>query len=389
MAVYRPVWDLMLVMRGSDGRSNMTRPSVFIGSTKERLDVAQAIESNLQYAADVTLWTLVFELSRGYLESLVETARQFDFAVLALTADDLVQSRGQTVLGPRDNVLFELGLFTGLLGRERTFILEDRSQSLKIPTDLFGVTMASYDGSRADKNFEAAVSPACTQVMGRIDELGPLHVGSLPEFCSLFRDAVRESLGLQRIWAEYKLEECLGQVRRLVSADELEYGENDHDLVMGHLYGNTSAGDWIHAVSYDELADWKDALLGVQYSDINFDTAKKGVKAERIFVYDDVAELRALRPVLDRQKSNRIKVRIACASGLDRGKLHHENRLILSVKALGRYTVWPEHSPDGKLIKATVSWNPRTIQRFERIYKIVRSVSKPWDARTKKEVPGD
>ena len=195
MAVYRPVWDLMLVMRGSDGRSNMTRPSVFIGSTKERLDVAQAIESNLQYAADVTLWTLVFELSRGYLESLVETARQFDFAVLALTADDLVQSRGQTVLGPRDNVLFELGLFTGLLGRERTFILEDRSQSLKIPTDLFGVTMASYDGSRADKNFEAAVSPACTQVMGRIDELGPLHVGSLPEFCSLFRDAVRESLG--------------------------------------------------------------------------------------------------------------------------------------------------------------------------------------------------
>ena len=42
---------------------------------------------------------------------------QFDFAVMILSPDDMTESRDQSYASPRDNVLFELGLFMGRLGR--------------------------------------------------------------------------------------------------------------------------------------------------------------------------------------------------------------------------------------------------------------------------------
>ncbi len=74
---------------------------------------------------------------------MVQLPSQFDFAVLVLTPDDMVQSRGTSSLTPRDNVLFELGLFMGGIGRDRTFVVHDRSQAMRMPSDLAGVTTAT------------------------------------------------------------------------------------------------------------------------------------------------------------------------------------------------------------------------------------------------------
>jgi predicted nucleotide-binding protein len=38
-------------------------------------------------------------------------------------------------MAPRNNVLFELGLLMGGLGRERTFFVYDKMQDAKVPTD--------------------------------------------------------------------------------------------------------------------------------------------------------------------------------------------------------------------------------------------------------------
>ena len=75
-------------------------------------------------------------------------------------------------LSPRDNVLFELGLFMGRLGRSRTFVIRPRGESIKIPSDLAGLTTAIYDSNRADKNYEAAVGPACDNIRKLIHKLG-------------------------------------------------------------------------------------------------------------------------------------------------------------------------------------------------------------------------
>src|SRR3954453_11271355 len=44
---------------------------------------------------------------------------------------------------PRDNVVFEAGLFGGVLGMRRTFILH--ANGAKLPTDLLGLTCVRYD----------------------------------------------------------------------------------------------------------------------------------------------------------------------------------------------------------------------------------------------------
>lgn len=153
--------------------SSQVVPSVFIGSSSEGLEVARSVEFNLKDDAEVTLWHHgAFGLNKGYLESLVEALERFDFAILVLTPDDFVSSRNVVLLAPRDNIMFELGLFMGALGRNRTFAVCSDDPRMKIPTDLAGVNLLQYRSSRADGNLLSATSPACTLIRKSIKELG-------------------------------------------------------------------------------------------------------------------------------------------------------------------------------------------------------------------------
>jgi len=154
--------------------ANAAKPSVFIGSSTTGEPIARAVEQNLSYKSETYLWPHMFPPGKSNLESLVESAATLDFAVLVLTPDDLTVSKGHTLNSPRDNVLFELGLFMGRLGRERTFAVYNRDEPIKLPSDLAGVTLASYPKYSGPPNLAAQVSSACTPVLNAIDSLGPL-----------------------------------------------------------------------------------------------------------------------------------------------------------------------------------------------------------------------
>ena len=150
----------------------MSRPTLFVGSSSEGYGIAQAVQVNLDGACEVKLWTQgVFGLTKGTLESLVMVVDEFDFAVLVLTADDLNISRGGAKPAARDNVLFELGLFIGSLGRDRTFIIHSRADGPALPSDLAGVSTATYE-PHADGNLEAALGAACARIQSAITRLG-------------------------------------------------------------------------------------------------------------------------------------------------------------------------------------------------------------------------
>ena len=122
------------------------RPRVFIGSSIEGLEIAQALQINLDYVAEVSLWTdNIFELSTSTMGSLNQILNQVDYSIFVLTPDDLTKSRDTDFFSPRDNVIFELGLFSGKIGLNRTFIVHPRNIKLKIPTDLLGITTATYE----------------------------------------------------------------------------------------------------------------------------------------------------------------------------------------------------------------------------------------------------
>ncbi|HXG98321.1 MAG TPA: nucleotide-binding protein, partial [Gemmatimonadales bacterium] len=150
------------------------KPTVFVASSVEGLEIAEAIHCNLEYSAEVTPWsTGIFSLSRSALESLLESAERFDFAVFVLTADDVATIRGASVSIARDNVIFELGLFIGKLGKNRCFFVIPRGgDALHLPTDLVGLTPATFDSSRSDRNWQAALVPACFQIKAAIRDLG-------------------------------------------------------------------------------------------------------------------------------------------------------------------------------------------------------------------------
>jgi hypothetical protein len=151
----------------------MAKPALFIGSSSEGLDFARAVRSLLAQDVEVTLWNEgFFAVGNTFIESLFNALPRFDFAAVVLTPDDLTTSRDLTSLSPRDNALFELGLFMGRLGRERTFVVRPRSDDMKIPSDLAGLTTAPYDWPRADANHKAAVGPACDSIRDIIRSLG-------------------------------------------------------------------------------------------------------------------------------------------------------------------------------------------------------------------------
>ena len=107
--------------------------------------VASALATQLEGHARVQVWnTSTFEPGSFTLEALLLQLSRSDLAVFVLSPDDLTASRGVSQRSPRDNVIFEAGLFLGRLGRARTFLLFDTTQKPKLPTDILGLTLLTY-----------------------------------------------------------------------------------------------------------------------------------------------------------------------------------------------------------------------------------------------------
>jgi hypothetical protein len=132
---------------------------MFIASSVENLDLAYAAQEGLEHDVESTVWNQgVFTLSRTTMSSLIDIL--FVFAPSDIT--EIRNSKKQTI---RDNVIFELGLFIGRLGQERCFLIVPSDvEDLHLPSDLTGITTASYDPTRQDGNTNAALGPACNKI---------------------------------------------------------------------------------------------------------------------------------------------------------------------------------------------------------------------------------
>jgi hypothetical protein len=114
----------------------------------------------------------VLRPSQFTLEGLIEQLNSSDFGVFVFSPDDIAVIRGKEDMVARDNVVFELGLFIGRLGRERSFVIAPRLQdTLHLPTDLLGLTALMYDPNRSDKNLVAALGAACRQILAAAKRL--------------------------------------------------------------------------------------------------------------------------------------------------------------------------------------------------------------------------
>jgi len=151
--------------RASEPASSPSRkPQVFIGSSDEHRAIAEILHMNLDTDVDCHPWYGgEFILSSTNLENLDKLSSAYDYAILVVDPDDITTKRGNSFHTPRDNVVFELGLFMGRLGRKSTFIVYCKDNPPSLPSDLLGVAGASYR-RRADNNLELALQPVCTRL---------------------------------------------------------------------------------------------------------------------------------------------------------------------------------------------------------------------------------
>ena len=124
------------------------RPRIFLGSSGQQEKLIQALTRGLKDIADVDPWTTVFNPGISTLERLVELTHEVDFAAFVFAQDDWTTKGASPNLAsgqasPRDNVVFEAGLFGSALGIRRTFMLH--ANGAKLPTDLLGLTSIRYD----------------------------------------------------------------------------------------------------------------------------------------------------------------------------------------------------------------------------------------------------
>ena len=164
---------------------------IFIGSSSESLDIANAIADNLARDHEPTVWNQgIFAPSRAILTNLVSGLDNFDAAVFVLSPDDMTRIRGAVVATARDNVIFELGMFIGRLGLERTFyVIPTRHEDAHFPTDLLGIVPVTYP-CRSDGNLNAALSSACNIIRKALEINQRLSTSPQTERLLLFPEAV-------------------------------------------------------------------------------------------------------------------------------------------------------------------------------------------------------
>ena len=95
-------------------------------------------------------WTTSFNPGTTTLQRLIDLSREVDFAAFVFAQDDWTTDSASASeaaepgqASPRDNVVFEAGLFGSAIGMSRTFILH--ANGAKLPSDLLGLTSVRYD----------------------------------------------------------------------------------------------------------------------------------------------------------------------------------------------------------------------------------------------------
>jgi hypothetical protein len=156
--------------------SQPMKPRLFIGSSSEALTTLGLVAGELADVANCRAWPGIFEQNKSGLASLLKEARVCDFGILIATQDDLRESRGTTQLTPRDNVIFEFGLFLGAVSPNRVFLLAETGTAL--PSDLNGINVSFYTLELGKHNSLPAVCKQISQLIKKMSSQSEL--GFLP-----------------------------------------------------------------------------------------------------------------------------------------------------------------------------------------------------------------
>jgi len=166
------------------------KPTIFLGSSSEAKKHAEIIQSLLfEFDAEVKAWwsNEAFPASHTFIESLFDLARATDASLLIASEDDKVTKRGKSEFAPRDNVMFEHGLFAGAHGRARAAIATLGAPEL--PTDLLGVVVLPLESATSLGSFKEHNRELIRKWVEQLT-----HQATIPKHCGFAELPKRETL---------------------------------------------------------------------------------------------------------------------------------------------------------------------------------------------------
>jgi hypothetical protein len=216
---------------------------LFIGSSLEGLPIAEKLKVKIESECGDWIspenWKegTVFTLNKNTLDCLVKASRKFEYGILVATKDDIIESRNQVKSLPRDNVMFEMGMFLGSLGLTRAFLLAE--EDCKLPTDYNGVIVKYFRKDSAG-SLERAVDEIITAFKTTMLSYNLKHVPSVALALGYFDNFI-EPLAKKRQEQNinFKLEILLPKIINDINAERNAY-KNSNESKEISIYGKGS-----------------------------------------------------------------------------------------------------------------------------------------------------
>jgi hypothetical protein len=151
------------------------KPQIFLGSAKESLEDLYALQTALAHGADMLAWSAHDARPKdfdNFLDRLIGFAQSVDAAVFLADATDFLKKRHRVFDVCRDNVMFEIALFVGVLGKDRVFIVVPDGTPLGWPSDISTLSPKCYSrpGDKKTKNYKAMLQTAMQPIAQEILE---------------------------------------------------------------------------------------------------------------------------------------------------------------------------------------------------------------------------
>ncbi len=188
--------------------------TVFVAATQETMDRGWLLEALLHaehriasagLQAKFEPWNKAFSAGDITVEKLIDLSTSVAAAIVVLTGDDVTVSREEESTSPRDNLVFESGLFVSHLGLDRTLLLKEIDA--KLPSDLLGVTLVPFHSPEGqDGPSDVAIQELGRQIFEFVSEA---KIGSHQEADSAVTRALAQSLEK----ADEKLSEVNNAIR--------------------------------------------------------------------------------------------------------------------------------------------------------------------------------
>jgi cytidyltransferase-like protein len=194
---------------------------IFIASSgKNRdwaLDLQESLDRITSESFEFEVWHQdIFHPSSFILPELMRKAVASSAGIFIFGPDDNIEINGEQKTITRDNVIFELGLFTGHLGINRVVIVTpEDSKDFRLMTDADGLTTVKFAFKpHSDNNRIAALGPTVNQIKRHLESVlnseEPLNINAL------------ESVGLSN--ATYTTDHSSFSYAEAIKATSLQFG---------------------------------------------------------------------------------------------------------------------------------------------------------------------